>query len=251
MELEHILTLLSQGEISVKEALKRLKDFPYKRLVEQGVCIDSHREIRTGHREVIFGKNKSISQLISIISSFPEKEILVTKVSKEIGNKLKQEIGSGIFLEIPGLFIKGKELGSTMLWKDKGEVIIISAGASDLSIALEAYFCAKFFDLDVGLISDVGVAGIHRIFPFLDTLNNAKVLIVIAGMEGALPSVIAGLTGKPILAVPTSVGYGTSLNGLSALLGMLNSCASGISVLNIDNGFGAAIMAAKIFQSFK
>ncbi len=109
----------------------------------------------------------------------------------------------------------------------------------------------NFFDLDVGLITDVGVAGIHRIFPFLDKLRQARLLIVVAGMEGALPSVIGGLTGKPILAVPTSVGYGASFNGISALLGMLNSCSGGVSVLNIDNGFGAAYMAAKIFNSFK
>ena len=248
MTIKKILELVAQGKISVENALKELRDFPYKKLKE-GICLDSHREVRTGQKEVVFGKGKSLTQLITIVSSFPGEEILITKISKEIGIKLQNTFESGTFFEVPGLFVKGKKIELSPPWKEEGEVIIITAGAADLPVALEAYGCAKFFDLNVGIILDVGVAGIHRIFPYLDILDNAKLLIVVAGMEGALPSVVSGITGKPILAVPTSIGYGANLNGISALLGMLNSCAGGIAVLNIDNGFGAALMAARILQS--
>ncbi len=250
MEIKKILTLLAKGNISIEEAYENLRELPYKK-IKGGICIDFHREIRTGHKEVIFGRGKSIEQLRDIVLSYGDKEILITKIDREKGIKLSESIKQGTFFEIPQIFTTKKGISIQPPWKEEGDVIILTAGSSDIPIALEAYICAKFFDLNVGLISDVGVAGIHRVFPYLDTLQKAKILIVIAGMEGALPSVISGLTGKPILAVPTSIGYGTSFKGITALLGMLNSCAGGIGVLNIDNGFGAALMAAKIFKSFE
>lgn len=250
LEVKKILEALVKRELSVDEALAKLKDLPFKKL-GHGVCIDSHRGIRTGQKEVIFGEGKSFEQLKTIVESYPGQELIITRVDPKIGEKLKTLCPNGHYYSQAKIFLIGKYIDIAPPWKEEGQLIIITAGSSDLSVALEAYLSARFFGLDVGLICDVGVAGIHRIFPYIKRIDMAKLLIVIAGMEGALPSVVAGLTGKPILAVPTSIGYGASFNGISALLGMLNSCAGGVCVLNIDNGFGAALMAAKIFNSFK
>jgi len=249
LDIKKLLELVAQKELDIDEALQKLKELPFKKL-ENGILIDSHREIRTGHKEVIFGQGKSYEQLETIIKSFSEDELLITRVSEDIGERLENQFKQGSYYEIAKIFLMGKHIDITPPWKEKGELIIITAGSSDLPVAMEAYISACFFGIDTGLICDVGVAGIHRLFQYLKNINKAKVLIVVAGMEGALPSVIAGLTGKPILAVPTSVGYGASFSGISALLGMLNSCAGGVCVLNIDNGFGAALMAAKLFKSF-
>lgn len=248
--MKKILELVAEKKLSLDEAIEKLRELPFKKL-ENGICIDSHREIRTGHKEVIFGEGKSLEQLETIIKSYPGDEILITRLSKESGKRLEDKFKEGTYYELGKIFLIGEKIDTTPPWKEEGEVIVITAGSSDLPVAMEAYISACFFGLDTGLICDVGVAGLHRIFPYLDKLRKAKILIVVAGMEGALPSAVAGLTGKPILAVPTSIGYGASFNGISALLGMLNSCAGGVSVLNIDNGFGAALMAAKIFRSFE
>jgi len=250
LDIKNILKHLANGNISVDEAYTYLKDLPYKRLLN-GICLDSHRELRTGHREVIFGQGKSFEQLKTILAKSGMDKVLITKLDIEVGKRLEKLFDKSVFYPEAKIFIFGEKIPLDPPWQENGDVIILTAGASDLPVALETYLCARFFDLNVGLITDVGVAGLHRLLPYLDTLRDAKILIVIAGMEGALPSVVGGITGKPILAVPTSVGYGASFNGISALLGMLNSCAGGVSVLNIDNGFGAALMAAKIFNSFK
>ena len=177
--------------------------------------------------------------------------VLVTRLRKTQCNYLQKKFHEGKAWPDPGLFILNKDIDLSPPWPEYGEVLIIAAGTSDLPIALEALGTALFLGISAGLISDVGVAGLHRITPHLANISQAKALIVIAGMEGALPSVLAGLVDKPIVAVPTSVGYGTNFSGLTPLLAMLNSCAPGISVVNIDNGFGAACFLFKMLQNMQ
>lgn len=250
-KLEAILEDLSCGRISVQEAAESIQFGPYQEL-DNGICLDLHRELRTGQGEVIFARGKSQEQLLQAVSGLcsSQQPVLVTKLTQEQGQFLEQRFPQGRFWSECGLFVLGQELDLKPPWNRQGQVCIVSAGASDLPIALEAMGTAQFYALQTGLISDVGVAGLHRIVPHLSILAKSSILIVVAGMEGALPSVLGGMLGKPIIAVPTSVGYGASFSGLSALLGMLNSCATGIAVVNIDNGFGAAALAFKLVQTF-
>lgn len=248
--LREFLSKFQKGEIGEEDMLQLLSSLPYQ-ILDRGICIDTHRDLRCGHPEVIYGEHKDLSQLLSIVSSFPpDSPLLITRVSDAKGYVLEREVKGGMFLSSASLFVKGKEIDISPPWKEEGDLLIITAGSSDLPVALEAYGCARFLGMDVGIICDVGIAGIHRLFPHMDKIKRARVLIVIAGMEGALPGVLAGITDRPILAVPTSVGYGTSFAGIAPLLSMLNSCAGGIGVVNIDNGFGAALLAWRIFHSF-
>jgi pyridinium-3,5-biscarboxylic acid mononucleotide synthase len=252
MDRKSILDLLSRvasGEVDPKDALSHFKMEPYLRL-GAGLCLDSHRALRTGEGEIILGLNKSDEQLAAAVRGLSEnnKPVLVTRVSPAQGEMLLSCFPSGEFWTTPKLFVLNKSLPLHAPWPETGALLIVSGGSSDLPVALEALGTAQFFGLETGLISDVGVAGLHRLLPHLRALQDARLLVVIAGMEGALPSVLAGMTGKPIIAVPTSVGYGANFSGLAPLLTMLNACATGIAVVNIDNGFGAASMAAKLLR---
>ena len=206
--------------------------------------IDHDRERRTGHPEVIYGLHKTPNQVCQAFKAILESghNALATRVSDEAAAQLKLQFPDVQYSEIA----RTATLIVNEVPQHEKTVGVVSAGTSDLPVAEEASVTARFFGNPVLSINDVGVAGIHRLLHRLDEIRKCRVIIVVAGMEGALPSVVAGLVDKPVLAVPTSVGYGAALNGLTALFGMLTSCAAGISVVNIDNGFGAAVMANKI-----
>lgn len=246
MNPKYLKTLLEEvagGKISVEKAYEELEDLPYGDL---GYAkIDNHREIRTGHPEVIYGGHKTSEQIIGILNYLKEREprVLVTKVEEEKGHILEKAFPEGTYHSLPELFI----LGEPPTPKG-GTVAVVCAGTSDLYVAEEAALTAIHFGSPVKRIYDVGVAGIHRLLAKEKELHAADVIICVAGMEGALLSVVAGLVKVPVLGVPTSVGYGTALGGIAPLLTMLNSCATGTAVLNIDNGFGAGYMATLIAQ---
>jgi len=240
-----IKTLLEQvrdGEISTEEALKKLSDLPYKDLGH--TKIDNHRELRTGYPEVIFCEGKTAEQVSNIMEYMTTQNvnILGTRADKEIFQAVHKVLPRAEYNELARtITIKNAEIKPT-----KTAIAVLTAGTSDMPVAEEAAVTAEIYGNRVERFFDVGVAGIHRLYNNLDRIRKARVIIVIAGMEGALPSIVGGLVDKPIIAVPTSIGYGASFNGLAALLGMLTSCASGVSVVNIDNGFGAAYMASMI-----
>lgn len=241
---EKILKLLESvkaGKSTVKEAYDKLKDIPFEDLSH--TKIDHHRVVRKGLQEVVFGEGKSIAQITDIIRAMQGKglDVLVTRVSKEVGSELGNLFTTGIYNGDGRCFFIKEDLSV----KGKGSVLIVSAGTSDVPVAEEAYVASMFFGNKTERLYDVGVAGIHRLIQNLDVLKEARVIIVVAGMEGALPSVVAGMVGIPVIGVPTSIGYGASFGGLTALLAMLNSCST-ISVFNIDNGFGAAYFATLI-----
>lgn len=242
--LKDLLSGVKTGEISLEGALESLKDLPYTELAGANAVIDNHRAIRVGYPEVIYGAGKTTEQVLDIMAHLAAKEtnILATRVS--------EEMASAILANYPEAHYN--TAGRTISWERKplekvgGTICIVAAGTSDLPVVEEAYETAKILGNRVTKIVDVGVAGIHRLFARIDEIREARVVIVVAGMEGALASVIGGLIDKPMIAVPTSVGYGANFGGLSALLTMLNSCSSGITVVNIDNGFGAAYAASQI-----
>lgn len=233
-----ILNSVRSGELRVEKAFEKLKDLPYEDL--SFAKIDHHRHIRQGIPEVIFAKDKSADDIKKIALSMYKKSgrLLITKANKEIYDNLK--LKSAVFYPTSGSISAGEEP------KKKGNILIVSAGTSDMPVAEEAAVTASFLGSRTESLHDVGVAGIHRLLDKRSLISKSKVIVVVAGMEGALPSVIGGLTDKPVIAVPTSTGYGTSLNGLTALFAMLNSCVPGIAVMNIDNGFGAGCLAHKI-----
>lgn len=233
-----LIKSIKSGNISEKEAVEILKTLPFEDL--DFAKIDHHRELRNSIPEVIFAKGKKVSDIIKIAESIYEKnrKFLITKASEEIYKKLK--IKNARFYPDSGIISCGESRSK------KGKILIFCAGTSDIPIAEEAEITARFLGSNTERINDVGVAGIHRLFKHLDSIKSANVLIVVAGMEGALPSVVGGITDKPIVAVPTSVGYGTNLWGLTPLFAMLNSCVPGLAVVNIDNGFGAGCLAHKI-----
>lgn len=241
-QLEEILKKVHAGELTPEEAIKNLKDFPYEDL--NFAKIDHHRELRRGFPEIVFGLGKTEEQIKNISKSIIQKDsnLLVTRVPPEVYKNIQKELPD----------IKYNQPGRTIYYKTKtpppgnGKIAIITAGTSDIPVAEEAAVTCDILGNEIEKIYDVGVAGIHRLFGEYHRIKEAKVIITAAGMEGALPSVIAGMTNIPLIAVPTSVGYGASLNGLTALLAMLNSCPGGVAVVNIDNGFGAAYMASLI-----
>ena len=241
--LEKLLTDLRDKKLSVETAMEELKDLPFEDI---GVAnIDHHREIRRGAPEVIFGQGKKTEDIIEIMKRMREKDerILVTRLSDEKADKIIGEFPESTYYE------RSKALTLSRKPADifgRGTILVICAGTSDIPVAEEASVTAAFMGNEVETINDVGVSGLHRLLAKKKTLKKAEVLIVVAGMEGALPSVVGGLVDKPVIAVPTSVGYGASFGGIAALLGMLNSCASGVTVVNIDNGFGAGYAASII-----
>jgi len=242
-ELTRLLQSLAEGEITVAAGVERLKHLPFEDL---GIAqIDHHRELRQGVPEMIFGEGKSIEQLSTIVTAMVKQKsnILVTRLSSEKGSALRNQFPEGDYdIDARTFCLVQQEI----VRSGSGKILIVCAGTSDLSVAREAAVTARMLGNEVEELVDVGVAGIHRLLAQQERLREAEVLIVIAGMEGALPSVVGGLVAKPVIAVPTSVGYGTAFGGIAALLGMLNSCASGVTVVNIDNGFGAAFAANRI-----
>jgi NCAIR mutase (PurE)-related protein len=243
-KMKKILTSVQSGKMDVKDALHTLKHLPYEDI---GIAkVDHHRELRHGIPEVIFAGGKDLKDVAVIADSMLKKtkKILITKASEAVfshlSNVCKKHKVKAKYFEKSGLIMAGEKV------KKKGMIAVLCAGTSDMPVAEEAYATASFLGSRVESVNDVGVAGLHRLMDAGKILSEANVLIVAAGMEGALPSVVGGMTDKPIIAVPTSVGYGTSLGGLTALFAMLNSCVPGIAVMNIDNGFGAGVLAHKI-----
>tara|TARA_Y100001934_G_C12259999_1_gene729536 strand:- start:539 stop:1303 length:765 start_codon:yes stop_codon:yes gene_type:complete len=241
--LKKILTNLYNKKLSPDEAIKKLRTMPYENI---GFAkIDHHRELRSGLPEVIYGLGKSAIQLKEIIQRLQKAKsnILATKISGDKYKKIKASLPKKAIYNAQGetLIIK-----NSIKTKGKGLITIITAGTSDIPVAEEAASTANLLGSKVEKIFDVGVAGLHRLLDNLEQIKKARVLIVVAGMEGALTSVVGGLVSQPIIAVPTSVGYGASFGGVSALLTMLNSCATGVAVVNIDNGFGAGCIAHRI-----
>jgi pyridinium-3,5-biscarboxylic acid mononucleotide synthase len=241
-QLSKLLASVSEGKLTVDQALEQLKDFGTKDLGY--ASIDTHRELRTGYPEVIFGQGKTPEQVAGIIGFMltHENNILATRVNEEIYEKVREICPDAVYNSMART-ITVKRIETT---EPKTFISIITAGTSDLPVAEEAAVTAEIFGNRVERVVDVGVAGIHRLYSKLSLIRQARVHVVVAGMEGALPSIVGGLVDKPVIAVPTSIGYGANFGGLSALLGMLTSCASGISVVNIDNGFGAGFLASMI-----
>ncbi len=240
-----LLEQVSRGGLPVEEALERLRMLPYE-LFREEARIDHHRSIRTGFPEIIYAEGKTDEQVVEIFNRLKKQngQVLATRVSAERYERLKDRLA-------PAIYHPAARLLSLDQQPDRERhhgVLVISAGTSDIPVAEEAAITAELLGNGVERIYDVGVAGIHRLLEHLPKLQQARVLIVVAGMEGALPSVVGGLVAVPVVAVPTSVGYGASFQGLAALLGMLNSCVPGVAVVNIDNGFGAGCLASRINQ---
>ena len=241
-EIKQLLEDVKNGDVSVDEALLKLKTQPFEDIGYAKV--DFHRSTRQGAGEIIFAQSKTAEQMQGIINSMiknGQSRILLTRLSEIKAEDLKKNFELEYFKEA-----KIGIIGGFPEVKSEGKIVVATGGTSDVPVAEEAVLTAEFLGNDVTRLYDVGVAGLHRLLSHLDEIMNARVIIAIAGMEGALASVIGGLADCPVIAVPTSVGYGSSFEGLSALLSMLNSCASGVSVVNIDNGFGAGYLANMI-----
>ncbi|MBI4532292.1 MAG: nickel pincer cofactor biosynthesis protein LarB [Candidatus Latescibacteria bacterium] len=244
-KIRDLLIHISEGRMGVDEAMETLRRLPFEDL--GFATIDHHRALRKGFPEVIFCQGKTVEQVVEIAKRIAEQEngLLATRASVEVAEAIQGVIPHAIYHRAGRVVaLKGHSDESTV--ERQGTILVISAGTSDLPVAEEAAVTAETMGNRVVCISDVGVAGIHRLFAHRDLILSASVIIVVAGMEGALPSVVGGLVDVPVIAVPTSVGYGASFGGLAALLAMLNSCASGVLVVNIDNGFGAGFAASLI-----
>lgn len=251
---KNLLELLQNyktGKISEEEIFLRLKNISLNSVENFGFAqVDHARELRQGFPEVIFAAGKTKEQLKIIFENLYEKNsgnLIATRADFEKYKFLSKDIPDAKFDEVSKMIYVERD--KNIQRDENKKILILAAGTSDLPVAEEARLTAHLFGNFVSTIYDCGVAGIHRIFSHISEIQSAKVLIVVAGMEGALASVVGGLTDKPVIAVPTSVGYGASFKGLAALLAMLNSCAMGVSVVNIDNGFGAGVMASKILKS--
>lgn len=239
--IENILNLVSEGKVDVRQALEMLKHLPFE---DVGCAtVDHHRALRQGFPEVIFGEGKSVAQMQAIMTALLAKggNVLATRVNGAKGKKLTELFPEAVYhADARAISIERHAIEL----RGRGKILVVCAGTSDIPVAAEAVLTARLMGNEVEKIYDVGVAGLHRLLARRGALAEASVVIVVAGMEGALPSVVGGLVDKPVIAVPTSVGYGASFRGVAALLGMLNSCAAGVTVVNIDNGFGAAYAAS-------
>jgi len=241
--IRELLEQVKSGEVDTDGAVETLARLPFSD-VKAG-RVDTHRALRTGIPEVVYAPGKTAAQIVEIVRTLRAagQDVLVTRVDADAAAGVLAEISDGVY----------EGVGRTMWFGPadvaevgKGTIAVVSAGTADLPVATEALNVARCLGNSVELLADVGVAGIHRLLAANDQLRSARVLIVVAGMEGALPSVVGGMVDKPVIAVPTSVGYGASFGGIAALLGMLTSCASNVTVVNIDNGFGAAYVATLI-----
>lgn len=246
-DLNRLLQEVAAGAVSPEAAVDRLVAGPLgadgSGMVDLGFArVDTHRRLRTGDPEVVYGAGKTAEETVAIVTALSEtsadRPVLVTRASAEIRAAMLERW--------PDAIIAGRTVAVGQLPATNGTVAVVAAGTSDSEVADEAALTARAFGAGVDRIVDVGVAGLHRLLAVRDRLDTADCLVVLAGMEGALPSVVGGLVGTPLVAVPTSVGYGASFGGLAALLAMLNSCAPGVVVCNIDNGFGAGVFAARV-----
>ena len=240
--LEKLMISVADGKIPPTEACDRIKNIVIEDI---GYAhIDHHRSLRKGFPEVIYGEGKTEKQIDGILSKMilQEETVIVTRIGMESATLLLAKYPDAIYHEDARMLVltQKDEIPVTGM----GTILVMSAGTTDIPVAREAYLTAYYMGNDVESVWDVGVAGIHRLFAHREAIEAARILVVVAGMEGALPSVVAGLVNRPVIAVPTSVGYGTSLGGMTALFGMLNSCSSNVAVVNIDNGFGAGYLAA-------
>lgn len=242
-----LLKNVKEGNLELGQAVDQLKQLPFEDLGYAKV--DHHREIRTGYPEVIFCPGKTNDQIRGIVERLLAKgtNIMASRAEKFVYEAIKDlHPNMEYYPEARTIFIQQKEIA-----KSKSRILVVTGGTSDIPVAEEAVVTAEKLGCTVERLYDVGVAGIHRLLANLHRLDSAQVIIAVAGMEGALPSVLGGLTDKPVIAVPTSIGYGANFGGLAALLAMLNSCASGVSVVNIDNGFGAGFMASTIIRQIE
>jgi NCAIR mutase (PurE)-related protein len=244
-KLRELLQALQDGKKDVEAVLKSLSSWPYEDL---GFArVDHHRSFRRGFPEVIFGEGKSVDQIVEIMKAMlvQKTDVLVTRIDADKAKAVQKKIKKAVYDDVSRtLTVRQKKVSH----KGKGLVLVLAAGTSDIPVAEEAAITAEMVGSKVERLFDVGVAGLHRLLHHFHKMREASVLVVVAGMEGALPSVVGGMVSKPIIAVPTSVGYGVSFKGLAALMAMLNSCAPGVAVVNIDNGFGAGYLAALINQ---
>lgn len=244
----NVLKSLKDGALEVNKAYEMLRDLPYFSM--EHLKFDLHRKIRRGVPEVVFAQGKTYDTILKIIEKMNERKenLIITRLDNEFGSNFNKKFKNSEYDEISRVFfLKNKKVVN----KGRGKILILSAGNSDLPVAKEALLCAKYLGNDVELISDIGIAGIHRVSDFKEKIHSSVCIIVVAGMEGALPSYIASICNKPIIGVPTSIGYGANLGGFTALFGMLCSCSGGVAVVNIDNGFGAAYFATLINRDEK
>lgn len=241
-ELSRKLEQLRQGDCSVEEVMEFLRDFPYQNL--DFARVDHHRPLRTGFPEVVFGQGKTPEQVAGIVRSLAGRgnPVLVTRTDRVAYEAVRELVPNADFQALANAIVVGDRAKRPSV---EG-VLVITAGTADLPVAEEAALTSTLMGCPPQRTNDVGVAGLHRLLDSLEELRAARVIVVVAGMEAALASVVAGLVTAPVIGVPTSVGYGASFEGLSALLGMLNSCAPGVATVNIDNGFGAGYLAAQI-----
>lgn len=242
--LVRLLTAVRDGRLTVERALEELNELPFRDL---GFAkIDHHRALRHGFPEVVFCQGKTPAQVVACLAALAEKHanVLATRAGPEVYDAVRRVFASARYHEAARIITLCREPATATM----GPVVVLTAGTADLPVAEEAAVTAEFLGCRVARLYDVGVAGIHRLLDHWEVLREGRVLIVVAGMDGALASVVGGLVERPVVAVPTSVGYGASFGGLAALLTMLNSCAPGVAVVNIDNGFGAAVLAASILR---
>lgn len=242
-KLKDLLTEVKSGQTSIDSAFGKIKDIPYHDL--EYAKVDYHRELRNGFPEVVYSPGKSLEQVHGIVKDMIERtdgNIMATRADENVYKTIAELSDETEYYKEARVVVVKRQAFKV----SEKSITVVSAGTSDIPVAEEAAVCAEVMGNCVDRIYDVGVAGIHRLLDNVERINRAGVIIVIAGMEGALASVVGGLTDKPVIAVPTSIGYGANFGGVSALLGMLTSCASGIGVVNIDNGFGAACLASKI-----
>ena len=245
--LQVLLASVARGEVSPEIALEKLKYLSFEP-VEDFAKIDHHRQLRTGFPETIWGPGKTPEQIAQIMQAMRDRApvVMATRIEPIVAEQLEEQIPGLIYYPVAQICVlKRAEPGVRF----KGVISILTAGTADLPVAEEAAVTAELCGFQVQRLWDVGVAGIHRLLSYRQVIDRADVLIVVAGMEGALPSVVAGLADCPVIAVPTSIGYGANFGGIAPLLTMLNSCATGIGVVNIDNGFGAAILAGQILRT--
>lgn len=245
MDREHLRELLDSvrsGDMPVNDAIEKLRDLPFEKL--EFATVDHHRALRQGFPEVIFGSGKTTEQVVAIAQKLLEhsSNILITRTDVATFDRIHKLEETAVFHQACGAISIRRRISE----QGRGVVAVVTAGTSDIPVAEEAAVTLEIMGNRISRLYDVGVAGIHRVLTQRDLLQKAKVIVCVAGMEGALPSVVGGLVAVPVIAVPTSVGYGASFKGVAALLGMLNSCASNVSVVNIDNGFGAGFVASLI-----
>ncbi len=241
--LKRLLKDVAEKKIDMEEAYEKIKDLPY--FAVENVKFDMHRNVRRTLPEVVYGEGKLFKDIKAILTVFNEKDenVIVTRLKSSYAIKLKKFFNNSVYDEGSKVFfLQNKEIKVT----GKGRILVLAAGASDYPVAKEAELCCRYLGNEVELITDIGIAGFHRIVDFKSKIKEARVLIVIAGMEGALPSFVAAMVDKPVVAVPTSVGYGANLGGFTALFSILCNCSGGVATVNIDNGFGAAYFASLI-----